>query len=91
MPYILTIQERSNSWAGRPAASSSHATRGEAEAELRDYVLRNWDSEMGTAHPDDPDEAVSAYFSEVLENYEITQTIPAPKKHLVAAPLFNKG
>jgi hypothetical protein len=38
---------------------------------LRDYVQRNWDAEVGTEPPDDPDEMVQEYFAEALEAYEI--------------------
>lgn len=74
MPYILTIRERNSSWAGRSPVVSEHASRGEAEAELRDYVQRNWDTEMDTNPPDDPDEMIQEYFETVLEAYEILET-----------------
>jgi hypothetical protein len=73
VPYILTIRERNNSWAGRSPTVSEHASRGEAEAALRDYVQHNWDAEMDTERPDDPDDMVDEYFSEVLEAYDITE------------------
>jgi hypothetical protein len=72
--YILTIRERNDSWAGRSPATSGHARREEAETALRDYVRRNWDAEMGTEPPDDPDDMVDEYFDAVLEAYEILET-----------------
>jgi hypothetical protein len=72
--YILTIRERNDSWAGRSPVVSEHATRGEAEAALREYVERNWDAEVGTEPPDDPDAIVQEYFAEVLEAYEILES-----------------
>ena len=74
MPYILTIRERNDSWAGRSPAVSEHASRGKAEAALREYVSRNWDSEIGTNPPDDPCAMVREYFAEVLEEYEILES-----------------
>ena len=74
MAYILTIRERNDSWAGRSPTSSEHATRGDAEAALCEYVRRNWDAEMGTEPPEDPGEMVAEYFSEVLEAYEIRES-----------------
>jgi len=74
MPYILTIRERNNSWAGRSPFTSLHPTEAEAKAALLDYVRRNWDSEMGADPPEDPDEMVDGYFSEVLEAYDISET-----------------
>jgi hypothetical protein len=91
MPYILTIKERSHSWAGRPPVSSPHATRAEAEGELRDYVRRNWDSEMGTEMPNDPNEAISEYFTEVLESYDIVEASLVPTGRSATSPPFNKG
>lgn len=76
MPYILTIRERNNSWAGRSPFASLHATEAEANAALLDYVRRNWESEVGADAPDDPDEIVNEYFSEVLEAYDISETAP---------------
>lgn len=72
MPYILTISERGNSWAGRSPVRSEHGSHAEAEAELLDYVRRNWAAEMDTDQPSDPDRMVREYFSEVLEAYEIS-------------------
>lgn len=74
MPYILTIRERNDSWAGRSPAVSEHASLREAETALSEYVSRNWDSEMGTAPPDDPDVLIQEYFAEVLEEYEILES-----------------
>jgi hypothetical protein len=71
--FILTIRERNNSWAGRSPAVSKHASREDAEAALQEYVKRNWDGEMGTDLPEDPDDMVAEYFSEVLEAYEIVE------------------
>ena len=73
MAFILTIHERSHSWAGRPPARSEHGTRVDAEAELLQYVRRNWDAEMGTEPPADPGEMIQAYFSDVLESYDIVE------------------
>ena len=73
MPFILTIRERSHSWAGRPPAQSEHATRVDAEAELLQYVRRNWDAEVCTEPPDDPGEMIQEYFAEVLESYDIIE------------------
>jgi hypothetical protein len=78
MSFILTIRERSHSWAGRPPARSEHASRVDAEAELLQYVRRNWAAEVGTEPPDDPGEMIEEYFEEVLESYDIIeQTLPA--------------
>jgi hypothetical protein len=77
MSFTLTIQERSNSWAGRSAVRSEHATRGDAESELLAYVRRNWDAEMGTEPPTEPLEMVEEYFSEVLESYDIVESTSA--------------
>jgi hypothetical protein len=74
MPFIITIQERSHSWAGRPPVRSEHATHAAAEAELLEYVRRNWDAEIGTEAPADPGEMVGEYFSEILESYEILES-----------------
>jgi hypothetical protein len=40
---------------------------------LVEYVARNWDAEVGTERPDDHAEMVEAYFSEVLEAYELQE------------------
>lgn len=77
MPFTLTIRERNNSWAGRPPATSTHETREEAEGALREYVRNNWDAEMGTEPPREPDGMIQEYFDDVLEAYEITG-LPAP-------------
>ena len=74
VPFILTIRERNNSWAGRSPAVSEHANREEAEAALREYVEQNWDAEMDTERPDDPEDMVQEYFEQVLEAYEILET-----------------
>jgi hypothetical protein len=71
MPFILTIRERSHSWAGRPPVRSEHATHADAEAELLEYVRRNWHAEMGTEPPADHREMIQEYFSDVLESYDI--------------------
>lgn len=70
---VLMIRERSGSWAGRPPRASLHNSREEAETALREYVLGNWESEIGTDPPEDPEEAVSEYFSDVLESYDIAE------------------
>jgi hypothetical protein len=69
----------------------SSLTRAEAEAELRDYVQRNWDAEIGTERPTAPEEAVAEYFSEVLEKYDIAEAVRAAAEHSVAAPRLLKG
>ena len=74
MPYTLTIKERNHSWSGRSPARSVHATKDEAERALIEYVTRNWDAEVGTEPPDDPDAIVQEYFAEVLEAYEILES-----------------
>jgi hypothetical protein len=74
MPFRLTIRERSDSWAGRGPAVSTHETRDDADTALLDYVRRNWDAEVGTEPPGDPEKMVREYFDEVLEAYEITET-----------------
>ncbi|MGA2116073.1 MAG: hypothetical protein ABSH56_15135 [Bryobacteraceae bacterium] len=74
MAFILTIRERNDSWAGRSPVASEHLTHAEAEAELLDYVQHNWDAEMETEPPDDPDDMVDEYFDAVLEVYEILET-----------------
>lgn len=73
MPYILTIRERGHSWAGRSPVSRVHETSAEARSDLLEYVRRNWESEMGTDQPDDPDELIQEYFDEVLGAYSITE------------------
>jgi len=74
VPYILTIQERNHSWAGRGPVRSEHATKEEAQATLIEYVSRNWDAEIGTEAPEDPNELVDAYFADALETYSIQKT-----------------
>jgi hypothetical protein len=74
MPYILTIRERNHSWAGRSPVQTTHATIEDAHAGLQEYVARNWAAEIGTECPDDPDEMIQEYFSEVLEAYDISET-----------------
>jgi hypothetical protein len=77
MPFVLTVGERGSSWAGRPPVATRHDTREEAEAELLDYVERNWDSEMdGEERPEDPTEMIGQYFEVVLERYEIVEASP---------------
>jgi hypothetical protein len=44
MAFVLII-DGGNAWAGRPPVATLHETRAEAEAELLDYVQRNWDDE----------------------------------------------
>jgi hypothetical protein len=73
MSFTLTIKERNHSWGGRSPVTSTHSTRAAAEAELLDYVRRNWDAEVGTERPDDLSGMVAEYFDEVLEAYEITE------------------
>jgi hypothetical protein len=52
---------------------TEHATQIAAEAELLDYVRRNWDAEVGTEPPNDSAEMIQEYFSDVLESYEIAE------------------
>ena len=73
MLYILTIQERAHSWAGRPPVKTVHQTRAQAEAELADYVRRNWDSELDNEAPANSDEMIESYFADVLETYDIRE------------------
>jgi hypothetical protein len=73
MPYTLIIEERNDSWAGRPPVRSVHSTKEAAETALTEYVARNWDAEVGDERPSDPAEMIEAYFSEVLEVYEIVE------------------
>jgi len=73
MPFLLKIRERNDSWAGRSPATSTHPTRDSAEAALLDYVRRNWDAEVGTEPPSDPEDMIREYFDDVLEAYEITE------------------
>lgn len=54
---------------------SVHATRAEAEAELLEYVRRNWSSEMGTEPPEAPSDMIAEYFSEVAEVYTISDSV----------------
>jgi hypothetical protein len=75
MPYILTIRERNNSWAGRPPVTTTHNSRTDAEAELLDYVRRNWDAELGTEPPGDAQQMIEEYFADVLEAFEITEQV----------------
>jgi hypothetical protein len=74
MPFLLTIRERNHSWAGRSRVTTTHGTRRDAEEELLDYVRRNWEAEVGTDEPNDPNERIAQYFASVLEEYEITET-----------------
>ncbi len=74
MTYTLTIQERNHSWAGRSPIQSEHATRQDAEIALHEYVQRNWGAEMETDPPNDADEMIQEYFSEVLEAFEIRES-----------------
>lgn len=73
MPFILTISERNHSWAGRGPFTTTHSTRQETEAELLAYVRRNWDAELGTDPPEDPDDMIREYFDEALETYTISE------------------
>jgi hypothetical protein len=73
MAYVLTI-DGGNAWAGRPPVATLHETRAEAEAELLDYVRRNWDDETdGDEQPDDLDEMIDRYFEQVPERYQIVK------------------
>jgi hypothetical protein len=38
-------------------------------------VIRNWDAEIGDDRPDDADEMVQQYFAEVLEAYDIQESV----------------
>lgn len=71
MPYTLTIRERNDSWSGRSPVKTVHATRDEADRALLEYVKRNWEAEMGTDPPGDPERMIEEYFDEVLEAYDI--------------------
>lgn len=73
MLFLLTITEKNGSWAGRPPFTSTHGTREDAEVALIDYVQRNWDAEVGTEPPSDPEEMVAEYFDDVLETYTISK------------------
>jgi hypothetical protein len=76
MPFVLVIRELGSSWAGRGPRATIHATEAEAEAALVDYVRNNWDSEMdGDELPEDEEDMVSQYFENVLEAYDIAQTV----------------
>lgn len=74
MPFLLMIRERGCSWAGRGPLAETYATREEAEADLADYVRRNWDAKMSDVPPEDDDELVEQYFDWVLEAYNIAET-----------------
>jgi hypothetical protein len=74
MAFILTIRERNGSWAGRGPVQTAHTSANEAQSALLDYVVRNWDAEIGVDRPDDADEMVQEYFAEVLEAYEIRES-----------------
>ena len=71
MSYKLLIRERGHSWAGRAPVATVHPTLAAAEAELPDYVRRNWDSEIGTQQPDVPADVIAEYFADALDSYEI--------------------
>lgn len=73
MPFVLMIGERRCSWASRGPIAETYATREEAEADLADYVRRNWDAKMGDDPPEDDDELVEQFFDWVLEEYEIAE------------------
>ena len=55
----------------------THPTRQSAEDAVLTYVRENWDEEMGTAPPDDPQAMVEEYFADVMEQYEITEAAAA--------------
>jgi len=80
MPFLLTIRERNQSWAGRPPATSTHATREAAEDALVAYVRENWNAEIGTEPPDSPELMIEEYFDEVLEAYEIIEQTGAAEQ-----------
>lgn len=61
--------------AGRPPASTIHDAREDAEAELLDYVRRNWDITDVDDQPEDPEEMIEHYFEYVPERYEIVDAI----------------
>jgi mono/diheme cytochrome c family protein len=71
MAYVLTIREKNHSWAGRSPVRTVHATNEEATAALVEYVSQNWDAEIGSDIPEDPEEMIQEYFAGVLEAYEI--------------------
>lgn len=72
MPFILTVGERGNSWAGRPPYATIHDTREAAEATLLQYVVKNWDDETdGDERPEDPSAMIDQYFEVVSERYDI--------------------
>ncbi len=73
MPFVHTIRERSGSWFDRPPVSSIYDTRNAAEAELVDYIRRNWKSGVGAGELDDEQEPISEHFDDVLETYTITE------------------
>jgi hypothetical protein len=79
MAFTLTIRERNHSWAGRNPAVSTHATVEEARAVLAEYVQSNWESEVGTTPPADPQEMINEYFADVLEQYEIVESTGSPR------------
>jgi hypothetical protein len=74
MPFVLMIRERNCSWAGRGPLADTYATREEAEADLADYVRRNWDARMGEDPPEDDYELIEHYFDCVLEEDDIAET-----------------
>jgi hypothetical protein len=73
MPFVLMIRECNYSWAGRGPIAETYATREEAEADLADYVRRNWDAKMGDDPPEDDNELVEQYFDWVHEEYDIAE------------------
>ena len=74
MPYVLMIRERGCSWAGRGPIAVIHPTEEEAQADLVDYVRKNWDDKMNEDPPEDDYELVEEYFDQVLEEYDIAET-----------------
>ena len=80
MPFLLTIRERNHSWAGRPPATSTHATREDAEAALVAYVRENWNAEIGAEPPESRELMIEEYFDDVLEAYEILEQTGATEQ-----------
>jgi division protein CdvB (Snf7/Vps24/ESCRT-III family) len=67
------IRERGYSWAGRGPITVIHPTEKEAQANLVDYVRKNWDDKMNEDPPEDDYELVEEYFDQVLEEYDIAE------------------
>jgi len=55
-------------WSGYQHASDAPGRGGRCPYLCAD----NWEEEMGTVPPDDPQAMVKEYFDEVMEQYEIT-------------------